>query len=477
MTSRRHFLATGGTTVLSFASAGVLGTSALAPLLLAPRTAWAADYKALVCVFLFGGNDGNNSIVPTDSARYSAYAAARPPLALPQASLLGLSGTEFGLHPSLSGLQNVWSQGKLAVLFNTGPLAKPLTKAEWAGLPDNSPLIPQNLFSHSDQQVLWECGGVSAVAREGWGGRASEVLGTINPVIALASNARFGVSAQRMPLVLPDPGEFFGAYGTEPADLQWQPVAARKQALDAMLAQDSGHQLGNAYQTQLRDALLVSQRLAPIVQATPGGKPEYAAIDAAFAPITSNGEIRTHIGKQLYQTAKLIVSNATVQGNRQIFIAEQGGFDTHAQQISNGDPLQGTHAGLLRSVGDALACFHKAMTDVGLANAVTAFTQSDFGRTLVSNDSTGSDHAWGNHHFIIGGAVQGGLYGSYPDPVPGGDDDAGVESWERQGRWIPKVSVEQYAATLLAWFGATPDQLNAALPNLSSFSGRPAFMG
>jgi uncharacterized protein (DUF1501 family) len=469
MISRRKLIAGAG-------FSGSLGAAGLAPFLFVPRPAWAADYKALVCVFLYGGNDGTNCIVPTDASLHAAYAAPRPVLALPRSSLVPLAGTGFGLHPSLSALQNVWQQGRMAVLFNTGPLARPMTRAEWINLPEGSPLIPQNLFSHSDQQVLWECAGTSAVAREGWGGRAAEALATVNPVISLGGNARFGVSALRMPLVLPDPGDFFGAYGTSASDLQWTPIAARKAALDAMAAQDSGHAMGNAHNLQLRDALVVSQRLATAVGALPGERAEYAALDAAFAPITSNGQITSGIGRQLYQAAKLIVSNATVQGNRQVFVVEQGGYDTHAQQISNGDPLQGTHAGLLRALGNALACFHAAMVATGLSNAVTAFTQSDFGRTLVGNDSNGSDHAWGNHHFILGGDVTGGLYGRYPDPVPGGNDDSGVENWELQGRWIPSVSVEQYAATLLKWFGATQPQLTASLPNLAAFPAGPAFM-
>jgi uncharacterized protein (DUF1501 family) len=158
-----------------------------------------------------------------------------------------------------------------------------------------------------------------------------------------------------------------------------------------------------------------------------------------------------------------------VQGNRQIFFAQLGGFDTHANQIG-GTVLVGNHANLLKEVGDSLACFHNAMKAMALADAVTAFTQSDFGRTFTPNNSSGTDHAWGNQHLVIGGAVKGGLtYGTYPTLALGGPDDVGVDSWELQGRWIPTSSVDQYAATLLSWFGADAGQLDTVLPNLGNF--------
>jgi uncharacterized protein (DUF1501 family) len=461
--SRRSFLQRTGLAV---------GGASLAPLLMTPGIARAADYKALVCVFLYGGNDGNNTIVPTDAARHGAYSAARGVLALPRAGLLGLSGTEYGLHPSLAALQPLWGQGQLAAVFNTGPLAMPLTKAQWVSASQTGVGIPESLFSHSDQQLLWECAGTSILAREGWGARAADALATTNPVISVGGNGRFGVSATRLPLVVPGPGSFFGAHGTQPDDLRWAPVAARKAALDALYAQDTGSKLGNAYAGQTREAFVVSQRLSGIVGAAPGAKPEYAAIDRAFAPITSGGRITTPLGNQLYQAAKLIASNATVQGSRQLFFAQLGGFDTHAGQVITGSPAQGQHAGLLKQLGDALAAFQKAMNDIGMGQAVTTFTQADFGRTLAFNNSTGSDHAWGNHHLVLGGAVRGGLYGRYPELTLGGPDDVGVEAWDRQGRWIPTTSVEQYAATLLGWLGAADAQLDAVLPNLRKFATR-----
>jgi uncharacterized protein (DUF1501 family) len=204
------------------------------------------------------------------------------------------------------------------------------------------------------------------------------------------------------------------------------------------------------------------------VQRKPGEAGSNALIDAAFAPLIADGNVSSRLGKQLYQVAKLIDARTTVGGDRQIYFASQGGYDTHGNQIGT-DALSGDHARLLKELGDALACFHKAMQAIGMGNAVTAFTQSDFGRTFKPNNSNGTDHAWGNHHIVLGGAVKGGLYGTYPTLALGGPDDVGVDSWELQGRWIPTTSVDQYAATLLRWFGASEGQLDTVLPNLKNF--------
>jgi uncharacterized protein (DUF1501 family) len=461
---RRDFLRRATALGGSLGVASLAGLAALAPV----RSARAADYKALVCVFLYGGNDGTNTVVPTDAARHAQYSAVRGTAALPRGSLLQLGGTDFGLHPSLSALSAVWSEGKLAPLFNVGPLVGPLSKADYTNAGAGSAQVPENLFSHSDQQLLWESGTADAQARTGWGGRAAQRLATTNPVISLGGNGRFGVSLSAPPLVLPEPGGDFGPYGLLASDLTWAPNRARKDAMDSLHRQSADVLLAGAYQGQVTDALAVSERLGALVKRTPGNG-NTAAIDAAFAPITANGGITTPLGRQLYQTAKLIDARATVQGERQIFFAQQGGFDTHGNQIA-GSALEGEHARLLKSLGDAMACFHNAMKAIGQSDTVTLFTQSDFGRTFKPNSSNGTDHAWGNHHLVMGGAVRGGrTYGTYPTLVLGGPDDVGTQSWEQQGRWIPTSSVDQYAATLLAWFGADASALDAVLPNLRNF--------
>jgi len=463
--TRRNWLKTSGLVGAS------LGAGAIGNLFAPHGIARAADYKALVCIFLYGGNDGLNTIVPTDATRYGQYSAVRKTLALPQASLIGLGTSGFGLHPALTGLAPAWQEGRLAPVFNVGPLHQPLTKAQYRAAAASSDAIPDSLFSHSDQQILWETGTSDSLTRTGWGGRATDTLATTNPVISVGGNGRFGLSSRSAPLVLPEPGSVFGAYelGTDAWRLQYAPLVARAAALRTVYAQAQDNDLADAYAAMQRDAFTMSDRLSALVKVKPGEAGSVAAIDNAFAPLISGSDVAAGLPRQLYQVAKLIAGNATVQGNRQIYFAQAGGFDTHGNQIGT-DPTTGTHAALLKQVGDALGCFYSAMKALAMADAVTAFTQSDFGRTFTPNNSSGTDHAWGNQHLVIGGAVKGGLtYGTYPTLALGGPDDVGVDSWELQGRWIPTTSVDQYAATLLGWFGASDAQLDAVLPNLANF--------
>ena len=447
--------------------AGALGLGtlgALAPL----RSALAADFKALVCVFLYGGNDGMNTVVPMDATRYGDYARVRAGLALPQASLGRLGNTDFGLHPALAALNPLYAAGRLAVQFNVGPLYAPLTKAQYRADAGKTALTPPSLFSHSDQQVLWESASTDAQSRTGWGGRSAQALALASPVISVGGNGHFGLSELAVPLVLPGPGDGFGAAGLGAADIGWKPNALKLDAIKALAAQTSDTDLANAFQRQQQSAMALSEQLGPLVKRKPGEAGSNAAIDNAFAPLIANGNVSTRLGRQLYQAAKLLDVRATLGGNRQIYFAQLGGFDTHGNQAGS-DIVSGTHAALLKELGDALACFQAALTALGLAESVTTFTQSDFGRTFKPNNSGGTDHAWGNHHLVLGGAVRGGLYGSYPTLALGGPDDVGVDAWEQQGRWIPTRSVDQYAATLLGWMGATNAQLDQILPNLTNF--------
>ncbi len=447
--------------------AGALGLGtlgALAPL----RSALAADFKALVCVFLYGGNDGMNTVVPMDATRYGDYARVRAGLALPQASLGRLGSTDFGLHPALAALNPLYAAGRLAVQFNVGPLYAPLTKAQYRADAGKTALTPPSLFSHSDQQVLWESASTDTQSRTGWGGRSAQALALASPVISVGGNGHFGLSELAVPLVLPGPGDGFGAAGLGAADIGWKPNALKLDAIKALTAQTSDTDLANAFQRQQQSAMALSEQLGPLVKRKPGEAGSNAAIDNAFAPLIANGNVSTRLGRQLYQAAKLLDVRATLGGNRQIYFAQLGGFDTHGNQAGS-DIVSGTHAALLKELGDALACFQAALTALGLAESVTTFTQSDFGRTFKPNNSGGTDHAWGNHHLVLGGAVRGGLYGSYPTLALGGPDDVGVDAWEQQGRWIPTRSVDQYAATLLGWMGATNAQLDQILPNLTNF--------
>lgn len=475
--SRRRWLAGSGRVM-----AASLGAGTLANLMLMTRPAHAADYKALVCVFLDGGNDGLNMLVPTDTTRYNAYAAVRGPLALARSELLSMPGSSYGLHPAMAALLPRWNARQLAPVFNLGPLFAPLTKAEFLSQPAGSQLIPDSLFSHADQQALWQTSSTISQTRTGWGGRAATTLATADPVISLGGIGRFGVEPVRMPLVLPPPGATFGINGMQPEDLSWAPNQLKKDALDAMYAQTASMDLRQAHVRQHQAALGDSARFSGLVSLLPGMSTAAAqvAIDKAFEPtLDANGNFVGDLAPQLYQVAKLIVEGAQTTGNRQIYQATLLGFDTHRDQVQTGggggasNPQAGVHADLLKQLADALNAFQSAMEGVGLAGAVTTFTQSDFGRTFAPNSTGGTDHAWGNHHLVMGGSVRGrATYGTYPQLALLGPDDVGSQPWEQQGRWIPTSSVDQYAATLLRWFGSSETQLDTILPNLRNFSQR-----
>src|SRR5574343_54270 len=468
----RRALGLAGAPLLTGAGVGVI--SLAGNLALPARSARAADYKALVSVFLYGGNDGMNTVTPTDATRHAAYAAVRGPLALPRGALLGLTGTDLGLPPALSAIAPMWAQGRLATLLNVGPLWGPSSKAELRAAAEGSDLVPDALFSHSDQQVLWETSHTDAMTRAGWGGRVAEQMALRDPVISLEGNHRFGVGDLQTPLVLPGPGELFGVYGMEPSTETWAPWAARTAALRGLYEDAQGNVLADAFAAQQRHAFEVSTRLGALVERMPGDAGSVAAIDNAFAPLLdAQGNFGTRLAGRLYQAAKLI-ADAAGAGGRQIYMLGQDGYDTHGQQVGT-DPLTGNHAALLKELGDALGAFHGAMAALGLDGQVTTFTQSEFGRTFLPNNSAGTDHAWGGMHLVLGGAVQGhgvggssGVFGRYPELALGGPDDIGENEWERQGRWIPTLGVDQYAGTLLRWFGATPSQVATVLPHLSN---------
>lgn len=459
------------------AAASVLG--GLGSWMRAGQAATGSDYKALVCVFLYGGNDGMNCIVPSDDARYAQYSAVRQKLALPQNSLVGLSGVNYGLHPALQPLAMAWNEGHLAPVFNVGPLAQPLTQAQYLLAADPKTAsssgvgLPDSLFSHSDQQRQWQAASAKSSTRTGWGGRA--VMGTskaTQPVISFGGNAFFGLSDNTSPLVLPSPGSDFGLN----LYAQLKSVALSMQADEAAAPTSL---LRGLYAGQQNAAASTADLLHDLIKRQPSdANAADAAINSAFAALTVNGKLSTDFAKQMYQIAKFIVNNATVGGSRQAYFARMDGFDLHGSQVLDGSGSAaalnpaGNHYKLLKDLGDALGAFYTAMKLTGMLGNVTLFTESDFGRTFLPNNTLGTDHAWGNMHFVLGGAVKGGqTYGTYPQLVLGGPDDVGVHSWDMQGRWIPTTSVQQYAATLLNWFLDAPSNLNTLLPGLSNFGG------
>ena len=412
------------------------------------------DYRALVCIFLVGGNDGHNTVVPLGQAQFDAYVAARGSLALPDNNgpLLPVEtpdGTPFGLNNGLAKLHPYWAQGRLAVLANTGMLVQPVTRPEFLA---NTKKVPTNLFSHSDQIQQMQTAIPSASGGTGWGARAMDLLNPLNggstfpAAISTAGPALFctGSVVQSASLL---PG-----FDLDPSGLGLWPQSAalaRKNGMQQVLEFDSGLALVQSANKVRKDAFDLNALLK-------GGS---ANITTVF-PGTS-------LGNQLRQVAKIVKLRGTTGMKRQVFLCSIGGFDTHGSQAWQ-------HWNLLSEVADAMDAFQKSMElELQIPDKVTAFTLSDFGRSLQPS-GTGTDHGWGNHHLILGGAVQGGqVYGTFPDLALGGPDDCGT-----RGVLIPSTSTEQYAATLARWLGVPDAQLGTLFGNLGNFgSSHLGFLG
>ena len=397
------------------------------------------DYKALVCIYLFGGNDCNNVIVPLDTIRYTKYQTLRAGLTLPSTRLtspiLDAGGNQYGLHQSLTPVGTLFNEGRVAVVLNTGQLERPLTRTEYR----SGVLAPSNLFSHSDQTLQAQTA-TSNSTIGGWGGRLLDVFGVNDTLgaVSVSSPAAFLQSGGGAPNVIP-PGASLNLSGLNISPSS--AAAARRNAVNAMLALDAGHPLRAAANDafadglQLADTLNNSGTVGNLATVFPG----------------------TGLGNQLREVMKLIRLRSQIGPGRQVFFCSMGGFDTHTSQ-------DGSHTGLLNELAGAMNAFYYATVETGLSSQVTAFTQSEFGRTLQPN-GTGTDHAWGAHQFIVGGGVRGGIYGQMPEFELGGPDDA-----SDRGVWIPKIGTSQFGATLGKWFGASPGELAVAFPNLSQFT-------
>jgi uncharacterized protein (DUF1501 family) len=441
-TDRRHFLklsarlaALGMTAVGGgFRGAGGIYAAELA------QTTPLTDYKALVCVYLFGGNDGNNMIVPRD-ARYNAYLSLRGGVALGSNKLLApfsVGSESYSLHYGMPGVNDLYAQGTVAFVLNTGQLDQPLTRAEYLA----GQKTPTNLFSHSDQTVQAQQA-TSAPDGTGWGGRLLDCCGVTDSIaaISMSSPAVFlqgkNVAGNAIP---PGVGLTLGGMNFWP---QAQ-ANSRRQVLNTILGMDGGNLVRKAANKSFNDGL----QLADTLLANAGDDADLSFPGSA-------------IGTQLKEVAKLIRVRSAQGPGRQVFFCSLGGFDLHADQ-------DWTHWYLLSELSPALERFQKTMEDNLLSDRVTSFTQSEFGRTMQSTGS-GSDHAWGSHQMVIGGAVKGGVYGSLPNFALGTGDDAGT-----RGVWIPKISTTQVGATLGKWFGGfAPDDpiLDVAFPNLKHFTG------
>jgi uncharacterized protein (DUF1501 family) len=428
-----------------------------------PVWAQANDFRALVAVVLDGGNDAFNSFVPSDSTRYEAYARARGAVALPRAELVPLTA-ELSLHPRLQPLAGLWNAQQLAIVHNVGPLARPTNGedlAAWDARGDYV-LLPDALYSHFHQICLWEAGGVRAAQPYSWIARLTQRLSVRSSTFSLAGNRRLtaGLPGGALALPLPGVGYDAGALNHPLGDVRGR---KRRAAFDALLAAtDTDNQLRRAFANQQRTALLYARELDALLRQAPGpsGTPDAANPELSEAFGHFWGAAGGTLSRQLYQVAKTLKSRALVGGSRHFYVVVLGGFDTHAQQRRLQDPL-------LAELARALTAFQTALERLGLHQQVTTFTLSEFGRTLVANGSAGTDHGWGGDQLVLGGAVLGGRsVGQYPSLHLGASDDTGF------GRWIPSSAVDQYAATLLRWWGADEPTLDAVFSNLRNFPRR-----
>ena len=430
--------------------AGASATAALAHLGVTAALADTSTYRAMVGVFLFGGNDAWNMVVPNDS-RYTAYASQRGAIALKQDTLMPLTGTAFALHPAFAPLKTAWDEGALSAVLNTGTLYQPLTKSLFQSRPD---LRPLNLMSHEDQQNEWQGMRVREKNLDGFMGRILDkaVQTDVPALISVAGSQLALIGRTASPLVLPSSGGIsrYG-YVTSPPD---GPVKARQAALDVFadtsafgaVTDLTGRGMSSAY---------AQARTADTIISTAS-----STVDQYFKNPTTGAALTSDIAKQLLRAARMIEARNTLGHAKQTFFVSQGGYDTHTNELA-------THSTLYADLAMALAGFYNAMKALGLANNVTAFTMSDFGRVFKPNSNGGTDHAWGSNHLVLGAALASRkVHGRYPDTTFGGPEDANTD-----GRWIPSIAVEEYIGAIAQWYGVSASDMPYVFPNWSTWNG------
>jgi len=451
-----HLAAVGGATPLGLNLAAMGEAAAFG----------ASDYKALVCVFLYGGNDHANTVVTYDETSWNKYRTVRGTgaggLALDRGALTATrlnplsapsAGLEFALNPAMPGLAQLFNSGQAAVLLNVGPLIRPTTRVEYFN-PDRAryPLPPQ-LMSHNDQQSVWQAQGAEGSA-VGWGGKLGDLaLGSngqaLFTCISATGNAVFLTGESVIQYQVSRAGAVpISAATNAPHGLRSASYSPQAAALvRSLISENRSHVLENEYNRVTRRAV---ETEAMMTSALAG-----ANLNTAF-PDNNN------LAAELKIVARTIAARGALGNKRQVFLVSLGGFDFH-------DRLMEDQPVLLRRVSEAISAFHQATLELGVADKVTTFTASDFGRALASNGN-GTDHGWGGHHFIVGGAVRGQRYYGTAPPVSIGDSNAPQDQWHiGQGRLIPSTSVDQYAATLARWFGVEETELAGILPNLRNF--------
>ncbi len=462
--SRRQFMKTASYAAMAGVSASPTLHSMRA---LAAMTSHAAaassDYRALVCVYLQGGNDGHGTLIATDPDSFSAFTQARSGaegLAYPLGSLLPItpttpqSGRTFALNPNLIGVQNLFNAGRAALIANTGTLIEPITKAQWNQ--GNAPL-PRSLFSHFDQSNAWESIAADG-ANRGWGGRMADLLESMNSDTSFTCISTSGTT-----LFLSGDTAFqlrvssAGALAANGLTNSLFGSAQGTAALQAIIGADNTNLFAKEYAVVVRRSLAAQAALAAaMAPAGPTGVPNPTQfLDPATGKLTDN-----QLATSLQTVARVIAGRTALGVTRQVFFVELGGFDTHDTQAKRLSTL-------LSQLGAAFEYFDQLMITSGLSSQVTLFTVSDFGRTLTAN-SDGTDHGWGSHHIVAGGGVAGqNIYGEYPVVGANQANDVGA------GRLIPTTAVEQYGGTLARWMGLSDSQVRDVFPNFGNFGSDP----
>ena len=436
---RRNFLKAASWGALAQLS----GVSPLRTMAAFAQTANSSDYKAIVCLFLRGGNDSNNMIVPITGSQYSAYSQARGSNAVGQGSLLSLPNTGYGLNPAFLNLQHAFASGNAAVIANVGPLVQPTTAAQYKSA---SVALPNLLFAHDQQQSVWEKGGYEPGVGASWAGLTDELIGsgynsTNLPMVTLLGQASsFGRGKSVAPFTASPSAQGSAFWCSE--GLACYP---RNSAAQQLLTFNNGVNLLQADEQIYQQAWKYNTFYNGILGGSNG-------FSTAFPP--SNP-----LSGSLYTVATMMKLHSQIGARRQIFLIDAGGFDTHADQGSQ-------QPGLYSMIDQGVGTFIQVMQEIGLYNNVALFSASDFSRTLGMNTANGSDHAWGGHHFVVGGSVKGGkMYGSFPHLQINGPD-----AIDGSGRFVPTTALSQYMATLAAWFGVPQGALPAMFPGLGNFS-------
>jgi uncharacterized protein (DUF1501 family) len=436
----------------------------------------ATGYKALVCVFLYGGNDPWNTVVSYDNTNYDLYSAVRGGaagrtaggVALGQAALTNTlltpataltNGRQYALHPTMTGLASLFNAGQAAIQLNVGPLVVPLTKAQYEGSNRSLYPLPPKLFSHNDQQSIWQSSSPEG-STVGWGGNIGDLAlssnagGSLFTCISVTGNAVFLSGDQALSYQVSSKG----AVKIDCVSNNVYGSAAIKTAMRDLVQQARSDVLENEYNRVTQRSIAAESSINGGIGATATAATANTGEFAPFVGIPANNSLAS----QLKMVTRLIAARNSLSTKRQVFFVSLGGFDLH-------DNLLSGHVTNMTRVSQAMTAFYQTTANLGVANDVTAFTASDFGRTLTSNGD-GSDHGWGNHHFVVGGAVKGKAFYGAPPPVSIGNGTAAEDQWHvGQGRLLPSTSVDQYAATLASWFGVEPTELAGILPNLRNF--------